>query len=409
MMPPLAANRWSSPILRPSRRDRRWWRSSNPGLGGQILDKSVTNGIVSAIEREVDGRRYIQTTAAINPGNSGGPLLDLHGRVVGVVSAKAIKQENIGFAVSVSFVQALFQERAGKFKVEGPFTAWEEKIPGMALRVQPGAMAIDEVVVDLKYDAETKLLVAALPERNKVAIINPATGKIVHEVFAGTDPAAIRLVGRGKAWVSHLSSKNVALIDIRSGKLDRKMTLTEIPVDFAASQSAIWFMSPTGILHMLTIADGIDHWAPVNIRSLLCVNLKNHLFCGSVDGGLLEVDGDSLGELMGPWDDVAHELEAYQGGNGVRVTADSAQYPALARKQAKLSDDIKKCIRYLAKAPALNIIMMPVSRQLLLFDAKNAPLLQLRHVRRQVAGQDHRHLQESRAYHERAWRSRGPV
>jgi putative serine protease PepD len=57
----------------------------------------VTSGIVSALNRPVtpgDGDESsfinaIQTDAAINPGNSGGPLLDMHGRVIGVNSAIA--------------------------------------------------------------------------------------------------------------------------------------------------------------------------------------------------------------------------------------------------------------------------------------------------------------------------------
>jgi putative serine protease PepD len=61
------------------------------------LDRSVTAGIVSALNRPVttgqgDQASFInaiQTDAAINPGNSGGPLVDLAGRVVGVNSAIA--------------------------------------------------------------------------------------------------------------------------------------------------------------------------------------------------------------------------------------------------------------------------------------------------------------------------------
>jgi len=54
-----------------------------------------TTGVVSVVktsfrERVLDHPRFsnvVQTDAAINPGNSGGPLLDLHGRLIGVTSA----------------------------------------------------------------------------------------------------------------------------------------------------------------------------------------------------------------------------------------------------------------------------------------------------------------------------------
>lgn len=62
---------------------------------GRALSFSVTAGIVSATERTlVSGRSgptsvldYIQTDAVANTGNSGGPLIDLHGKIVGVNAA----------------------------------------------------------------------------------------------------------------------------------------------------------------------------------------------------------------------------------------------------------------------------------------------------------------------------------
>ncbi len=51
------------------------------------LDSTVTAGIVSAINRDTgDYLPFIQTDVAVNPGNSGGPLIDLHGKVVGINS-----------------------------------------------------------------------------------------------------------------------------------------------------------------------------------------------------------------------------------------------------------------------------------------------------------------------------------
>ena len=59
------------------------------------LQRTVTTGIVSALQRQVDAPSgfpisdVIQTDASINPGNSGGPLLDMNGKVIGVNSAIA--------------------------------------------------------------------------------------------------------------------------------------------------------------------------------------------------------------------------------------------------------------------------------------------------------------------------------
>ncbi len=69
------------------------------------LGGTVTNGIISALDREinVDGNKMnlLQTNAAINPGNSGGGLFNLRGELVGVVNAKSSGSgiEGLGFAI----------------------------------------------------------------------------------------------------------------------------------------------------------------------------------------------------------------------------------------------------------------------------------------------------------------------
>jgi S1-C subfamily serine protease len=74
------------------------------------FERSVTFGVVSALERRLPGRDgasldgLIQTDAAINPGNSGGPLLSVKGAVVGVNTAVLPFAQGIGFAVPSSTV-----------------------------------------------------------------------------------------------------------------------------------------------------------------------------------------------------------------------------------------------------------------------------------------------------------------
>jgi S1-C subfamily serine protease len=70
------------------------------GLGG-----SVSSGIVSAYRTE-DGLEYMQFSAPISPGNSGGPVVDAHGRVVGMSVAKFVGDgaEGLSFAIPVARV-----------------------------------------------------------------------------------------------------------------------------------------------------------------------------------------------------------------------------------------------------------------------------------------------------------------
>lgn len=92
------------------------------------LSQSVTLGIVSAKGRrslalgatgEMLNQDFIQTDAAINPGNSGGPLVDLHGRVVGINTAIASNSggnEGIAFSIPSNLVRRVAESlvRHGK-------------------------------------------------------------------------------------------------------------------------------------------------------------------------------------------------------------------------------------------------------------------------------------------------------
>jgi S1-C subfamily serine protease len=67
------------------------------------LEFTVHEGSVSSLSRSIQGVAFIQIDAKINPGNSGGPLLDDHGRVVGVVSRKHTLAEGIGLALPINY------------------------------------------------------------------------------------------------------------------------------------------------------------------------------------------------------------------------------------------------------------------------------------------------------------------
>jgi serine protease Do len=72
----------------------------------QGLKHSVVSGVVSGA-REIDGRTMLQLAIPVEPGNSGGPVLDLQGRVLGIVTMKSAVTENLGFAVAVNDLKTL--------------------------------------------------------------------------------------------------------------------------------------------------------------------------------------------------------------------------------------------------------------------------------------------------------------
>ena len=91
------------------------------------LDTTVTCGIISAVNREVesDGTKYvcIQTDAAINSGNSGGALVNSDGKVIGVNTLKLSGNdvEGIGFAIPINSTLDIIDDLIEHNKVLRPY------------------------------------------------------------------------------------------------------------------------------------------------------------------------------------------------------------------------------------------------------------------------------------------------
>lgn len=77
------------------------------------LGGTVTDGIVSALDRQIDidgqTMTLLQTNAAINPGNSGGGLFNSQGQLIGIVVAKSSgsEVEGLGFAIPIDTAKSL--------------------------------------------------------------------------------------------------------------------------------------------------------------------------------------------------------------------------------------------------------------------------------------------------------------
>jgi len=123
------------------------------------LDRTVTAGIVSAVQREIVAPngypidKVIQTDAAINKGNSGGPLLNADGEVIGVnsqIESESGGNVGIGFAVPVDTVREVASELIENGEVQHPYLGIrmqtiDELLAGVA-RVPDRGVLITEVV-----------------------------------------------------------------------------------------------------------------------------------------------------------------------------------------------------------------------------------------------------------------------
>jgi serine protease Do len=89
------------------------------------LERTVTDGVISTINRAFQGLVYIQTNADINPGNSGGPLFNLAGEVIGVTNRGYIFFGGLGFAIPIDYVKHFIDNRdAFAYDKDNPNTGY---------------------------------------------------------------------------------------------------------------------------------------------------------------------------------------------------------------------------------------------------------------------------------------------
>jgi S1-C subfamily serine protease len=172
------------------------------------LDRSVTAGIVSAVQRRIEApnqlsiSHVIQTDAALNHGNSGGPLLDAQGEVVGVnaqIETGGVSQGNvgIGFAIPINTVKDVVAQLIKHGDVEHPFLGIEGKTltPSIArlvhLPVQSGVIV---ATVRQGSGAAGAGLKAATSEVTVEGESWPAGGDVIVKVDGEPVPTVERLV-----------------------------------------------------------------------------------------------------------------------------------------------------------------------------------------------------------------------
>ena len=74
------------------------------------FDRTVSEGIISAVRENPAGGKVFQLTAPISRGSSGGPVLNLNGKAVGVVTFQVARGQNLNFAVSINALDVLSDE-----------------------------------------------------------------------------------------------------------------------------------------------------------------------------------------------------------------------------------------------------------------------------------------------------------
>jgi len=126
------------------------------------LDKTVTSGIISALQRSERAQGsggtgvttytdLIQTDAAINPGNSGGALVDETGKLIGIntliaTGGQAQQSAGVGFAIPIDFARQIADQLIESGKATHPYmgvslqTVDEQVASQLALNQSGGAL-----------------------------------------------------------------------------------------------------------------------------------------------------------------------------------------------------------------------------------------------------------------------------
>ena len=118
------------------------------------LSRTLTRGLVSALDRELPTTEYrevsgvIQTDAAINPGNSGGPLLDSAGRLIGVntaIRSASGSSSGVGFAIPADLVNRVVPALIARGRAPLPGIGIAPVRPDLVARAGISGVVVGEV------------------------------------------------------------------------------------------------------------------------------------------------------------------------------------------------------------------------------------------------------------------------
>lgn len=198
-------------------------------IGNPIgMDFTVTQGIISAVNREVssqDGSSYIaiQTDAAINSGNSGGALVNSNGEVIGINTLKISGSgiEGIGFAIPINSTTDVIDQLIDHQSVKRPF-------------IGVSGESISSEVADL-YSLPQGVSVKTVVEGSPAEKAGIKEGDIIIKIEGQSVTSVAEL---NKVKNTYKIGDTVTLTLLRSGKEeDVKVTLEEEKEDTSTDEN----------------------------------------------------------------------------------------------------------------------------------------------------------------------------
>jgi 2-alkenal reductase len=190
------------------------------------LSRTLTTGIVSALDRHLPTSEYreisgaIQTDAAINPGNSGGPLLDSAGRLIGVntaIRSPSGGSSGVGFAIPVDLVNRVVPQLIARGRAP---------LPGIGIR------AVDPVVAaraGLTGVVIADVMRGTPAAQAGLAPVDRKTGD-VGDIIVAVNGRPVETIGTFAAELDRAGIDSTAELTVVRGSKERKVRVKVVDV-----------------------------------------------------------------------------------------------------------------------------------------------------------------------------------
>ena len=188
---------------------------------GEAYSGTMTDGIISAIDRSVSNNGHpmtlLQTNAALNEGNSGGPLINSRGQVIGITNMKIMSVftstvEGIGFAIPSGVVKQVADQLIERGGVPGQpsigITAGPVSQEAMRLYDLPAGVYVASVNDASDAHAKGLLVGDIILKVNGEPVASVADVNAIKDQFTVGDTITLTVFREGKTF-----TMDIALVD----------------------------------------------------------------------------------------------------------------------------------------------------------------------------------------------------
>jgi S1-C subfamily serine protease len=198
------------------------------------LERSVTAGIVSALQRNITAPngytidKVIQIDAPINRGNSGGPLLNANGEVIGVnsqIESETGGNVGIGFAVPVNTVREVVSQIKQHGKVEHAYLGVEMQAITQEL-AETVNLPVDAGVLIARVAEGSPAAEAGLEGGDQSVIVDGRSYVLGGDIVVSADGQAMTTPDDLRTMIMEKRPGESVTLDIRRGDMQRTVNVT---------------------------------------------------------------------------------------------------------------------------------------------------------------------------------------